>query len=1434
MIRGVPLSECPLTSCVQYTNHHTHSNRDRTHHGRTAPNTLTVRDRTEDLTLICHRAPGGETSADHNEDDEDGSETSTSPHSHAPSSPTALKVRLSSSINLTLLLSRTPPYCPRPRSFSASVFSLRHRPPPPPGPGRRGPPRDFPLQSEGGGGGGGGGEDGGALDPIRLHPRPSAPRHRSPLPQRPQLILLPLERSPHSSSHHAHITPQTHPSLLPIWGGGGGAPQLYPPARASPLPPPVLPLCAQSRPTNLLTLLIYTRSTIPIAPPPSHWIFSPISGQLRSGHHLSSAQSSPIPSLHPLAARLSSLSHLSPLTLRSLSLPTILSLYANPILLRSSPLPPSALRTSLQAITPGNPPNPRWSSSELPPQIEEDRTVLRIKKRNLLLRPADSSPSVRRSKLSHQEHPSQPSHTLRHLFRRTLIARGYLISTPHPNHGSPLSLRYLFACRPRVPALSLISLSPRTALSCSSPPDISTPPPIAPSVPIPIHVTHTRPRSHRLRSAISHGPRLIKTKRIYIPLRPLALRRSPRSRRAIDHRTRTLAAAPRVRPLISPHLTVMISVALTLPSHTTPSALLPRTLLIVSTATLLYPTVDPLALGPRISPTTPCSSSSSQLNASHSPRISFFPANFSSSPSFYPSPHSRSPSRNIPFLLSSQSPTHSRALPRSRGRRVRCIVAHPLSSPRISHIFTTLLSSSLRQIIICSFLLPPPNSSLEAHLSPPHTLYTSPPLSNVSLLDGLCAISCSLSPTHLAASRSPLSTTTLPPLLSSSPLLSPQASAIRSSGSPLSSSLSTTPPNSSPRLHSSSPSPRSLSPSPLRGISHPVSPLNVGPLLRGSSVSRIITPALSTLSFITPHLPLSPSPSGHPLSASLLLLPPVHKASRTLSSLALSLSSSLGSLSPPASTSRSPSIPDTFLPSAPSSCLSSSATLAHHSRMFSLSLTQAWSSSKVQTQAWSSSKVQTQAWSSSEVQTQAWSSSKVQTRALSTCEVQTQTQAWSTCEVQTQTQALSTCEVQTQTQAWSTCEVQTQKVDLPHSENWYEEYEIAVRCMQVREAKFNAELELAREKLAKKEKEHQEVCEKLMQLQSLNLSLEKDLEQANDNSRKHESERQEACEKLKVLQLSHEKELQENFEELRVLKQSLEERDSVGKSSEKQISENENQSQKIEMLERQLQEFEELREELSLSVRQNQNLEKELQLLQMKVETQCEAQGSVGTKTQSSAQKKMEMLERQLKEFEDVKKEYIWCVEQNMSLEKDLEQAKETSRKHEAEHKEACEKLMELKVSQTKAFDDHLEELSVFKEGFKKQVEARRRLEQQVSEVAPQEKPSVCETQTQTVASAEMLTDPKAVKVETSTSDVPTQNLDQATRALFEKPQTSAEESRPQSHKDDCTELKGNVKNLTEIFENKLEQDTQKQGPELQRNRVKGKSVSALMKKFEF
>uniref|UniRef100_A0AAV2L313 Uncharacterized protein n=1 Tax=Knipowitschia caucasica TaxID=637954 RepID=A0AAV2L313_KNICA len=211
-----------------------------------------------------------------------------------------------------------------------------------------------------------------------------------------------------------------------------------------------------------------------------------------------------------------------------------------------------------------------------------------------------------------------------------------------------------------------------------------------------------------------------------------------------------------------------------------------------------------------------------------------------------------------------------------------------------------------------------------------------------------------------------------------------------------------------------------------------------------------------------------------------------------------------------------------------------------------------------------------------------------------------------------------------------------------------------------------------------------------------------------------------------------------------------------------------------------------------------------------------------------------EKLAQKEKENQEICEKLMQLQSLNLSLEKDLEQANKNSCKHESERQEACEKLMEQKLLETKAFDDHLEELSVYKDGFKQQVEARRRLEQQVSEAAPQKKPSMCETQTQTVASAEMLTNLKAVKVETSTSNVPTQNLDQTTRALFEKPQTSADESRPQRWKDDCTELKKNVKKLTELFESKLEQDTQKQGPELQRNRVKGKSVSALMKKFEF
>uniref|UniRef100_A0AAV2LVY8 Uncharacterized protein n=1 Tax=Knipowitschia caucasica TaxID=637954 RepID=A0AAV2LVY8_KNICA len=497
-----------------------------------------------------------------------------------------------------------------------------------------------------------------------------------------------------------------------------------------------------------------------------------------------------------------------------------------------------------------------------------------------------------------------------------------------------------------------------------------------------------------------------------------------------------------------------------------------------------------------------------------------------------------------------------------------------------------------------------------------------------------------------------------------------------------------------------------------------------------------------------------------------------------------------------------------------------------------------WSTCETQTETWSTCGTQTESWSTCGTQTETWSTCGTQTETWSTCEGQTQTETWSTCEGQTQTETWSTCEGQTQTETWSTCEGQTQTETWSTCEGQTQTEDH--KDLHVKEAELKAELELAREKLAKKETEHQEVCAKLMQLQSLNHSLEKDLEQANNNSRRHESERQEACETLRELQLLHEKVCTEHFEELKSVNQCLEQQVSVCKSLEKQKSENAIQREKIETLDCQLQDFEELKEKYSWSVSQNQSLEREFKEHQeeLKMVNQClEEQVSVcktleeqmkensiqnkrieilehqlqefealkeefswSVKQNQSLEKelertkeisckheperkeaceinetanqckKIEMLERQLQEFEQIKEEYSWSVRQNQSLGRELEQAKETSRKHEAELQEACEKLVGLKLSQKKVLEEYLEGLRVFKKMFKEQDEVRKQLEQQISEKDLQEKPCMC----QTVASTETLIDLQDVR-ENSTSNV------QTIRTFLEEPQTSADGPRPQS-----------------------------------------------------
>uniref|UniRef100_A0AAV2MNF0 Uncharacterized protein n=1 Tax=Knipowitschia caucasica TaxID=637954 RepID=A0AAV2MNF0_KNICA len=356
--------------------------------------------------------------------------------------------------------------------------------------------------------------------------------------------------------------------------------------------------------------------------------------------------------------------------------------------------------------------------------------------------------------------------------------------------------------------------------------------------------------------------------------------------------------------------------------------------------------------------------------------------------------------------------------------------------------------------------------------------------------------------------------------------------------------------------------------------------------------------------------------------------------------------------------------------------------------------------------------------------------------------------------------------------------------------------------------------------------------------QCLEERLEKEINESDRQREKMEMLELQDFEELKVKyslsveqNQSLEGEFKEHMEDLKMLNQCLEEQVSVRRSLEKQISERVSYKTRIETLEHQLQDFEELKVKYSLSVEQNQSLERELekaneisrkhetehkeaceklielQLSQKKVfkedfgEIRSLKQVSVGKgseqqNNESANQcKKIEMLERQLQEFEEVKEEYTWAVELIQRLEKELEESREVSRKHEAEHKQACEKLVELQLLQKKVFKDHLGELPVFKEMFKEQVEGKR-VEQQISEVVPLEKPSMSETQTQSVASVEMLTDVQDVREENSAS-------------------------------------KENVKNRTQFYEGQLEQNKQQQGSELKRNRVKGKNVEALMKRFD-
>uniref|UniRef100_A0AAV2LJF8 Uncharacterized protein n=1 Tax=Knipowitschia caucasica TaxID=637954 RepID=A0AAV2LJF8_KNICA len=287
-------------------------------------------------------------------------------------------------------------------------------------------------------------------------------------------------------------------------------------------------------------------------------------------------------------------------------------------------------------------------------------------------------------------------------------------------------------------------------------------------------------------------------------------------------------------------------------------------------------------------------------------------------------------------------------------------------------------------------------------------------------------------------------------------------------------------------------------------------------------------------------------------------------------------------------------------------------------------------------------------------------------------------------------------------------------------------------------------------------------------------SLEKSLHdkevEFESERRKLKEELEQAHDKLKQQELSHKTFLQEHLEELRVFKEFIKDQVAVRKSLEKQISEILNQS-KQSTSEMQTQTVEQTKLKISedLDMRETSDDQPLDKTLEQKL-----------TEKESDL-KKIEVLELQLQEFEDIKEEYVWAVNQNQSLEMKLEQTKQNLVNTEQDLKEERRKR-EIESEKWEMETRELErELQL----------CQSRLKQRSEDLDTRE----------------------------TSEDQP---LD--TRETSEDQPASKEESRG---------LQGNLKNLTRLFEEIEEQDMQKQGSCLKRDGVKGKNVAALMKMFE-
>uniref|UniRef100_A0AAV2K4Z6 Uncharacterized protein n=1 Tax=Knipowitschia caucasica TaxID=637954 RepID=A0AAV2K4Z6_KNICA len=403
------------------------------------------------------------------------------------------------------------------------------------------------------------------------------------------------------------------------------------------------------------------------------------------------------------------------------------------------------------------------------------------------------------------------------------------------------------------------------------------------------------------------------------------------------------------------------------------------------------------------------------------------------------------------------------------------------------------------------------------------------------------------------------------------------------------------------------------------------------------------------------------------------------------------------------------------------------------------------------------------------------------------------------------------------------------------------------------------------EVLKRQLQEFEEVKEQYSWSLKRNESLEEELEQAKQSLARNETERKETCEKLTELQQRQKKVLTKSFEELRSVKQSLEKQVSARKTLEQELREKESECKKIEVLERQLQEFEDMKEEYSWFADRSLSLETEFeQTKQNLVNTELDLKEERRKREIESENWEMETreLERELQlcqsrlkqmgtdraiqnkpstcetQTQTVTMQQLdWIETENMeeerhSLEKSLHdkevEFESERRKLKEELEQAHDKLKQQKISQKTFLQEHLEELRVFNKFLEEEVAVRKSLEKQI-ETSNQRKTCTCEMQTQTVEQTKLKISEDLDTRETS-NDQPLDTRETSEDQPLDTRETS--EDQP-ALKEECRGLQGNLKNLTQLFEEKEEQDMQKQGSCLKRDRVKGKNVAALMKMFE-